>query len=97
MSEEEKTYSIALRVRRITLEDAYVAVPLTSDITKQNEDGTVGIDVEAFLAEAIRVSQDPRVEWKLESSQSEPHPEQQEAPEGRRKFDAFYADGVGRP
>lgn len=91
MSEEGRTYSIALRVRRITFEDAYVAVPVTSGITKQNEDGTVGINAEAFFAEAIRVSRDPRVEWKVESSQSEPHPEQREMPEGRRKFDAFYA------
>jgi hypothetical protein len=91
MSEEKNTYSIALRVRRTTFEDAYVAVPVTEGITKQNEDGTVGINVEAFLAEAIRISQDPRVEWKIESRHSEPHPEQCPMPDGRSKFDAFYA------
>lgn len=90
MAEEAKTYSLALRVRRITFEDAYVAVPVTTDITKQNEDGTIGINAEAFFAEAIRISQDPRVEWKVEGSQSEPHPEQRDMPQGRRKFDAFY-------
>jgi len=91
MNEEQKTYSIALRVRRVTYEDAYVAVPVTSDITKSNADGSVGIDAEAFFAEAIRVSQDPRVEWKTESCQTEPHPEQRDLPDGRRKFDAFYS------
>jgi len=93
MSEDQRTYSIALRVRRVTYEDAYVAVPVTSEITKKNEDGTVGINPEAFFAEAIRISQSPRVEWKIETCQAEPHPEQQDMPEGRKKFDAFYSAG----
>jgi hypothetical protein len=91
MSGEEKTYSIALRVRRITYEDSYIAVPVTPEITQKNEDGTIGINAEAFFAEAIRISKDSRVEWKVEGSQSEPHSEQRDTPEGRRKYDAFYS------
>lgn len=92
MEEKPKTYSLALRIRRTTYEDAYVAVPVTSTILKQKEDGTLGIDFEAFVAEAIRISEDPRVEWKVEEHKTEPHPIQGPLPEGRRNFDAFYAN-----
>jgi hypothetical protein len=91
MEEQPKTYSLALRVRRITYEDAYVAVPVTSTILKQKEDGTLGIDFEAFVAEALRISKDPRVEWKVEELKTEPHPVQGPKPEDRRSFDAFYS------
>ena len=40
MSERPKTYSIALRVRRVTHEDACVAVPVTDAIMRQNDDRT---------------------------------------------------------
>jgi hypothetical protein len=92
MKEEPKTYSLTLRVRRTTYEDAYVSVPVTSAILKQKEDGTLGIDFEAFVAEAVRISQDPRVEWKVEEHKTEPHPIQGPKPEDRRSFDAFYAN-----
>jgi hypothetical protein len=92
MKEEPKTYSLALRVRRTTYEDAHIAVPVTSAILKPTEDGTLRIDPEAFVAEAIRISQDPRVEWKIEERKIEPHPIQGPKPEDRQSFDAFYAN-----
>ena len=91
MSEEQNTYSIALRVRRVTFEDAYIAVPVTDAIMKPKEDGTLGIDFEALVAEAIRISNDSRVEWRIESSHLEPHPLQGPKPDDRKSFDAFYA------
>jgi hypothetical protein len=90
MTEETKTYSIQLRVRRLIYEDAYVAVPVTDTIVKDNEDGTKVIDSAAFTAEAIRISHDPRVEWLLESSETHPHPIQQSIPEGRKLLDSHY-------
>lgn len=87
---ENKTFSIALRVRRVIYEDAYVAVPVTDAIMKKKEDGTPGIDFEAFVKEAVRISKDKRVEWKVESSTTEAHPVQQPLPEGRKSFDAFH-------
>ena len=42
------------------------------------------------MAEGIRISQDSRVEWQVESTKTEPHPMQQAAPEGRKKLDPFY-------
>ena len=89
MNEAEKTYSIALRLRRVRVEDAYVAVPVTDAIIKPNQDGTGSIDFEAFVAEAVRISENEGVEWKLEESQTQAHPAQGPLPENRRMFDAY--------
>jgi hypothetical protein len=92
-AKENATYSLALRVRRTVTEDAYVAVPVTEAIMKIKEDGKLGIDMDKFVAEAIRISKDSRVEWKVEESKTEPHEIQQPLPEGRKSFDAYYSDG----
>ena len=85
-----KTYSTALRVRRVTYEDAYVAVPVTEAIMKPKPDGSLGVDPETLWAEGIRISQDKRVEWQVESAKTEAHPTQQPIPEGRKSLDTFY-------
>ena len=88
MSEEKITVSyIALRLRRTMHEDAYISVPATDAIMIQNEDGTGSIDFDAFVAEAIRLSKDPRAEWKVEEVDTVPHPTQQPIPDDRRVFD----------
>lgn len=71
MTEEQKAYSIALRLRRVTYEDAYVEAPATGAIVKANDDGTGSIDVEAVVAKAIRIGQDDRVQWMIEETQVE--------------------------
>ena len=91
MSEEQKTYSIALRLRRVIYEDAYVAVPVTNAIMKANDDGTGSIDFEAFVAETIRIGENEGVDWKFEESHSEAHPLQGPCPEDRHTFDAYYS------
>ena len=90
MSQDNETYSVVLRVQRITYEDAYVSVPLTSDVTKENDDGSVEIDFELFSAEAIRISKDKKVEWQVESCETAPHPMQQPKPEARFQFDGYH-------
>ena len=90
MSDEAKTFSIALRLRRVIHEDAYVAIPVTDAIIELGEDGKGSINFDALVAEAIRLSADPRVEWKTESCQVEPHPTQQPKPDDRYMFDIFY-------
>jgi hypothetical protein len=82
--------SILLRVRRVTYEDAYIAVPATDTIMKKNPDGTASVDFDAFVAEAIRISKDKRVQWEVESSKTEAHPTQQPRPKNRTVLDAFY-------
>ena len=83
------TYSIALRVRRVTYEDAYIAVPVADAIVRKSEDGSLRVDAEAMCAEGIRISQDSRVEWQIESANTEVHPIQQAAPEWRNSLDTF--------
>lgn len=92
MTEESKTYSIALRLRRVIYEDAYVAVPVTDAIVKVNDDGTGSIDPEALVTEAIRIGEDDRVEWKVEETRIEAHPIQAPLPKGRSRFDAYYSE-----
>ena len=92
MSDNPKTYSVMLRVRRVTVEDAYVAVPVTDSILTPDEEGTARINFDAFVAEAIRISGNPRVEWQVESTTTESHPVQRPLPDGRRSLDAYYAD-----
>ena len=88
MSDENpKVICVALRVRRTTHEDAYVSVPATDAIMKPMGDGTCRIDFEKFVAEAIRLSQDPRVEWEVEDISTESHPTQQPKPDDRQAFD----------
>jgi hypothetical protein len=89
MSEEQKTVSVGLHVRRVVHEDAYVAVLVTNDLLKVNEDGTASLDFEKFVAEAIRLSQSEGVDWKVEETSIEPHPIQGPIPEGRRSFDSY--------
>jgi hypothetical protein len=83
MGEEIKTHSIALRLRKTIFEDAYVSVPVTQEILKENEDGSFGIDFEKFVAEAIRISEDPSTDWRLETTQVDPHPVQSPRPDNR--------------
>ncbi|MBO2013060.1 hypothetical protein [Hymenobacter negativus] len=87
---EGQTYSIQLRLRRVTYEDAYVSVILNDKVMQVQEDGTSKIDFEKFLAEAIRVSTTPNVDWQVESSQTEAHPLQAVRPDDRRVIDSFY-------
>ena len=97
MSEEQKTCLIALHVRRVIHEDAYVSVLVTDAITKANADGTASIDFEAFVAEAIRLSENEGVDWKVEESKTEPHPVQGPLPEGRQAFSSYHSQATGRP
>lgn len=88
MSEENSGATcVSLRLRRTTYEDAYVNVPVTDAILKQKENGTYGIDYDAFVAEAIRLSENPSVEWRVEEHCTEPHPVQKPRPEDRQAYD----------
>jgi hypothetical protein len=91
MTEQHKSQSVSimLRIRRTTVEDAFVAIPVTDAIMKMQPDGNYGMDPDAFTSEVIRISNDERVEWKVESTQIEPHQIQTPLPTDRRCFDAF--------
>ena len=84
---QETNVSIALRLQKITYQDAYIAVPLTESVLSEKEDGTLGIDFEKLLQEAIRISSNPKVDWQIENELIEAHKIQKTAPEDRTKFD----------
>jgi hypothetical protein len=84
------TYSILLHLRRTVYEDAYVSVPLTGAVMRLDPtDGSQRIDFDLLVAEAKRISENPQVEWRAESTAVEPHPVQQPLPEDRRTYDPF--------
>ena len=87
--ERPQSDSVALRIRRVTVEDAYIAVPVTDALIRYQADGTGRIDPEALMAEGVRIGADPRVEWAPESTTIEPHPVQQAAPQDRFALDPF--------
>jgi len=89
MSDTEETYSIQFRVRRVTYEDAYVAVPVTEKIINRDEEDGGRIDIDALVAEAIRISGNEAADWQIEATELEPHPTQAPMPEGRRLYDAI--------
>jgi hypothetical protein len=84
--EKTNTYSIRLRLRRVIYEDAYIDVPVTGKIMDNKDDGTASLNVDAFVAEALRLSQDESVEWIMEESKIEPHPVQGPMAAGRKAF-----------
>lgn len=86
MTAENKTYSIALRMRRIIYEDTYVTVPVTREVLRDEEDGSARIDFEKLVAAATVISQDPAAEWITEEVQVEAHPIQQPTPDDRKSL-----------
>ncbi|WP_223650197.1 hypothetical protein [Hymenobacter psoromatis] len=88
MSDENKTYSVRLRLRREVVEDSYVSVIIDEKVTTEQEDGSFKIDFEKLAAEAIRISTNPQVDWQAESSRTEPHPLQTVMPDERTVLDS---------
>jgi hypothetical protein len=89
MDEElDKTYSIALRLRRVVHEDVFVTVFVDDKITQEKEDGTLGIDWDKLVAEAIKASARQDADWQVQSTTVEVHPEQRAKPDGRSSIDS---------
>ena len=88
-NEESQTYSVQLRLRRVTYEDAYVSVLIDEKVMQEQEDGTGRIDFEKFVAEAVRISATSDVDWQVESTQTDVHPTQNESPPHRGIVDSL--------
>ncbi len=74
------TYSVSFRLQRVTVEYAYVSVPVTADIVAEQEDGTGRIDPTRLVQQAIKLGSLSDVRWHQESVEISPHPIQK-APE----------------
>lgn len=73
-------YSISLRLRRTTVEYAYVSVPVDDAIVRPDESGVGRIDAERMTAVAVQFGGRPEVVWYPEDRDIVPHP-MQKAPE----------------
>lgn len=82
MDQAPRTYSISVRLRRITTEDTYLSVPVDETIMQDEpaSDGSFRIDADKLWAEAIRAA-GSSAQWALEEQQVTPHPIQQAPPE----------------
>lgn len=83
------SYSVQLRVKRTTIEDAYISVPVTQDIMKPQPDdkGNYSIDFDAFVKKGVELAANSQVDWKVEQVSTVAHDVQQPLPESRTAFD----------
>src|SRR5262249_51943881 len=79
---------IVLRLRRVTVADAYVAVPVDRALNDVAEpDGKFRVDFDKFVAGGKQFSKEPCVQWLVETETLDPPPTQGPVPEGRTVFD----------
>jgi hypothetical protein len=79
---DAKTYSICIRVKRTTVEYAYVSVLVSGEIMKRDDKGEVvndenghaHIDPQKLTYQAVEQARQKSVKWYGESEQIEPHP-----------------------
>lgn len=84
---EKRTYSISIRLRRTSVEEAFVSVPVEPQImhSQPDEKGSFHIDPDKVVAQAVLLGRDPATVWTLETQPMiEPHPIQMAPPELRK-------------
>jgi hypothetical protein len=86
MPEGDATYSVSWRLRRITVEYAYVSVFVGDDMVKPDEQGVGRIDVQAMTRRAVALGYQPEVVWYREEQRVEPHPLQKAPEPGEERF-----------
>lgn len=84
--EGEAIYSVSWRLRRITVEYAYVSVPVADEMVRADERGVGRIDVQAMTRYAVQMGQLPEVVWYREEQRVEPHPIQKAPEPDERRY-----------
>jgi hypothetical protein len=82
MSGDIAKYSIAVKLKRVTISHAYVRVPVTDEVMKTdangavmlNDKGCAGIDPAKLTQRAIELARPQAGKWYHESDIIEPHP-----------------------
>ena len=70
-----KTFSVSVRLQRVTTETAHVSVPLSQELFHSNPDGSETIDGEKVIAAAIELGRHPATRWSIEGELViTPHP-----------------------
>ena len=81
---EPKTYSISVRLRRTTVESAFVKVPVNADAMQPtpDQDGKFRLDPEKVMEVAVNLGAQKSTQWIVEGEPIvEPHPIQVAPPE----------------
>jgi hypothetical protein len=70
-----KTFSISVRLQRVTIETTFVSVPLLPDIVEPNFDQSGSINVEKLMQAAVVLGRNASVTWTQEGEATiTPHP-----------------------
>lgn len=70
-----KSFSVSVRLQRVTIETAHVSVPLVPDLIEPNFDETGSIDVDKLMLAAVELGKQPSVSWTSEGEATiTPHP-----------------------
>ncbi|MFC5006626.1 hypothetical protein ACFPIJ_53495 [Dactylosporangium cerinum] len=85
MPPPDATYSIVVRVRRVTTEDAYIRVPVTDAVVaaELDADGHRHLDGGKVMAEARRLAETGAGAWQVQEQAVDLHPVQNTPPDGR--------------
>jgi hypothetical protein len=79
-------YSVSWRLMRMTVEYAYVSVPVADEMVRPDEQGVNRIDVKAMSDRAIELGHRPEVIWYRERQEIEVHPLQKSPDENETRF-----------
>jgi hypothetical protein len=83
---ETKPYSICFRLRRTTVEDAFVRVPINGAVMQPRlgEDGTLRLDTDRVIQLAVSLGNDASTKWIIDGQPVvEAHPLQMAPTDGR--------------
>lgn len=68
------TYSIQIRMQRVSTDHCFISVPVTSDVIDPQPDGTGRINPVRLTEEAIKLAASQDVLWLSEKLEIQPHP-----------------------
>jgi hypothetical protein len=74
------SYSVSVRLQRVTVEYSYVSVPISTDIVNEQTDGTARIDTTKLFQRATEIGESADLVWHQENVSVQLHPVQK-APE----------------
>lgn len=70
-----KTFSVPIRLKRVTIETAYVSVPLIPDLIEPSFEQSGTIDPEKLMQAAVQLGHQPSTVWAPEGEpEITPHP-----------------------
>jgi hypothetical protein len=75
-----RTFSVSFRLQRTTVEETFVSVQVTDELTIRQPDGTGRLNVPKMVERAIEMGQELGVVWQPESQEVHPHPIQKPPP-----------------